>query len=362
MSNPPKSNQRGKRPGAKQSVDANNRGGPSKADHSRNGRNIDKKNSIDRKSYFKDKPDTVVDEDLDELEILEPTDEKLQKVLARAGIGSRREMEKAITAGLVEVNGEPAKLGDRVCDEDKIDFQGRRVKQSGKDAQRLRVILYNKPEGQICSKSDPEGRPSVYENLPKLTSGRWISVGRLDFNTSGLLLFTNNGELANQLMHPSSNIDREYLVRIQGEVDNDMLQRLRDGVEIEDGKGKARFSDVKAGSKEGSNLWFYCVVMEGRNREVRRLWESQGVRVSRLKRVRYGNIFIPSHVRVGQWQELDDKEVADVHATAGLKAPQKPRFSPKVEETRNRHQRKLRASSKLGAPNLVRNKKPRLKP
>ena len=357
MSNPPKSGQRGKRSGARQSVDTSKSGRAKKTG--------DSSPKSDDKSHFKKKPDHLAEpilEDADALEAIEPVDEKLQKVLARAGIGSRREMEKAISAGLVEVNGELAKLGDRVSDEDKIDFQGRRVRQSGKDAQRLRVILYNKPEGQICSKSDPEGRPSVYENLPKLSSGRWISVGRLDFNTSGLLLFTNNGELANQLMHPSSNIDREYLVRVQGDVDNDMLQRLRDGVELDDGKGKARFTDVKAGSKEGSNLWFYCVVMEGRNREVRSLWESQGVRVSRLKRVRYGNIFIPSHVRVGQWQELDDKEVADIHVTAGLKAPKRPRFSPKVEETRNRHQRKLRASSKLGAPNIVRNKKPRLKP
>ena len=268
--------------------------------------------------------------------------EKLQKVLARVGLGSRREMEKVIAEGVVTVNGKLAALGDRVNDDDTIEVNGQRVRNTSKFDQDLRVILYNKPEGEICSKSDPEGRPTVYENLPRLTSGRWISVGRLDFNTSGLLLFTNNGELANTLMHPSANIDREYLVRIQGEVDDDMLKRLRAGVELDD--GLAKFTDIKAGSSEGSNWWFYCVVMEGRNREVRRLWESQGVRVSRLKRVRYGNIFIPSHVRVGQWTELDDKEMADLHLTAGLDAPRKSRFSNKGAETKERHQRKLRGS------------------
>ncbi|SMF63918.1 ribosomal large subunit pseudouridine synthase B [Alteromonadaceae bacterium Bs31] len=273
-----------------------------------------------------------------------PEGEKLQKVLARAGLGSRREMERAIGSGKVAVNGHTAKLGDRVSENDKIDFDGKRITEGFNTKKRVRVILYNKPEGQICSRSDPEGRPTVYDNIPKIANSRWISVGRLDFNTSGLLLFTNDGELANKLMHPSSGIDREYLVRVQGAVDNDMLQRLRDGVLLED--GLAKFTDIKEGSKdtpkEGSNRWFYCVVMEGRNREVRRLWESQEVRVSRLKRVRYGNIFIPSHVRSGQWLELTEKEVAELCHTAGIKAPPKPRFSPELKLSRDRHQRKLR--------------------
>lgn len=272
-----------------------------------------------------------------------PENEKLQKVLARAGLGSRREMEKVIASGSVQVNGAIAKLGDRVGSEDAIVLNGQRVQHASKDSQDLRILLYNKPEGQICSKNDPEGRPTVFEQLPRLASGRWISVGRLDFNTSGLLLFTNNGELANALMHPSSNIDREYLVRIQGEVDDDMLKRLRKGVQLDD--GMAKFTDLKAGSNEGSNAWFYCVVMEGRNREVRRLWESQDVRVSRLKRVRYGNIFIPSHVRVGQWIELEDAEIADLHLTAGLPVPKKGRYSPQKSKMKERHKRKLRASS-----------------
>lgn len=272
--------------------------------------------------------------------------EKLQKVLARAGLGSRREMERAISTGRVSINGKLARLGDRVTPDDKIDFDGKQVRMHPPNAQNLRVILYNKPEGQICSRSDPEGRPTVYENLPPLKTGRWVSIGRLDFNTTGLLLFTTNGDLANKLMHPSSNIDREYLVRVQGEVDNSMLQRLRDGVLLED--GVAKFSDIVEGSAEGSNRWYYCVVMEGRNREVRRLWESQGVRVSRLKRVRFGNIFIPSHVRAGQWVELNEREVAELCETAGVAPPQKQKFSSRLSEERQRHQRKLRSSTKSG--------------
>ncbi|WP_185236216.1 23S rRNA pseudouridine(2605) synthase RluB [Teredinibacter franksiae] len=269
-----------------------------------------------------------------------PEGEKLQKVLARAGLGSRREMERSISLGKALVNGVVAKLGDRVSDTDSIEFGGKRIRTGPQARERIRVILYNKPEGQICSRSDPEGRPTVYDSLPKIANNRWISVGRLDFNTSGLLLFTNDGELANKLMHPSSNIDREYLVRIQGDVDNDMLQRLRDGVLLDD--GIARFSDIKEGSKESSNQWFYCVVMEGRNREVRRLWESQEMRVSRLKRVRYGNIFIPSHVRSGQWLELHEKEVNELCATAGIDGPPKPKYSVELRKSRERHQRRLR--------------------
>lgn len=275
--------------------------------------------------------------------------EKLQKVLARAGLGSRREMEKFISLGKVKVNGKIATLGDRIAESDKVEFDGKKIRATTKESQRTRVILYNKPEGEICSRSDPERRRTVYQNLPRLKNGRWISVGRLDFNTSGLLLFTNDGELANTLMHPSSQIDREYLVRIQGEVDKEMLQRLRDGIMLED--GMAKFTDVQPGNNElddnaNSNSWFYCVVMEGRNREVRRLWESQNVRVSRLKRVRFGNIFIPSHVRVGQWVELSDYELKALCETAGMDRPKRQKFSPMVKRAQDRHQKKLRASGK----------------
>jgi 23S rRNA pseudouridine2605 synthase len=282
------------------------------------------------------------DEVVEEGSEVSPDGEKLQKVLARAGLGSRRAMEKVIGQGKVKVNGEVANLGDRVELTDQIDVDGRRIKIEKSEQRRIRVLLYNKPEGEICTRSDPEKRPTVYDRLPPITGDRWISVGRLDFNTSGLLLFTNEGELANKLMHPSSVIDREYLARIQGEVDKDMKQRLRDGVMLDD--GIAKFTDVVDGAGEGRNQWYYCVVMEGRNREVRRLWESQGVIVSRLKRVRYGNIFIPSHVRVGQWIELNDFEIQDLCVTAGIDAPSAKPLTRAQKEIRERHQRKLRSS------------------
>ncbi|MBU3069875.1 pseudouridine synthase [Aestuariicella sp. G3-2] len=268
-------------------------------------------------------------------------DEKLQKVLAREGVGSRREMERFIAAGRVEVNGKVAQLGDRITVKDRVVVDGRRIKLTPPQNNPLRVLLYNKPEGEICSRSDPEGRKTVYDRLPEIKNERWISVGRLDFNTSGLLLFTNDGELANKLMHPSSMIDREYLVRIQGDVDDDMKKRLKEGVLLED--GKARFTDIVDGSGDGSNAWFYCVVMEGRNREVRRLWESQGVKVSRLKRVRYGNIFIPSHVRVGQWIELNYREVKELCLTAGVEPPKPSPTSRQKDQERERQVQRLRA-------------------
>lgn len=274
-----------------------------------------------------------------------PSDEKLQKVLARAGAGSRREMERLIEAGQVKVNDHIAKLGDRVTNKDKIFVNGQRIILRT-ELTRRRVILYNKPEGEICSRSDPEGRPTVYDRLPGLNGERWISVGRLDFNTSGLLLFTNDGELANKLMHPSSVIDREYLVRIQGDVTDEMKEQLLDGVLLDD--GVARFTDIVDGAGEGKNRWFYCVVMEGRNREVRRLWESQGVKVSRLKRVRYANIFIPSHVRVGQWIDLTEREIQDLCMTAGFDSSTYTRImQPTRDELAQlqRHDKKLRAAS-----------------
>lgn len=284
-------------------------------------------------------------------------DEKLQKVLARAGLGSRREMERAIESGSVKVNERLAKLGDRVTPDDKIFFNGQRILQSA-GLSRRRVILYNKPEGEICSRSDPEGRRTVYDGLPQLKGERWISVGRLDFNTSGLLLFTNDGELANKLMHPSSVIDREYLIRIQGDVTDEMRKNLLDGVLLDD--GVARFTDIVDGAGEGRNRWFYCVVMEGRNREVRRLWESQGVKVSRLKRVRYANIFIPSHVRVGQWMELSEREIADLCMTAGFESSNHTKLMPPSRDEKlqlQRHENKLRSSTNSRRPPVPKRRK-----
>jgi 23S rRNA pseudouridine2605 synthase len=244
--------------------------------------------------------------------------EKLQKVLARAGIGSRREMERWIEAGRVQIDGRQAKLGDRVDGDAAISVDGKAISQA--EADKTRVLLYHKPRGEVSSRKDPEGRKTVFDKLPKLKSGRWISVGRLDFNTSGLLLFTTDGELANALMHPSSNIEREYMVRVKGEVTEDVVERLLEGVMLED--GVARFTDIVDGGGEGKNHWFYVVIMEGRTREVRRLWESQDCVVSRLKRVRYGNIFIPSKIKQGMYVELEKKEVNDLYKLAGL--PPKP--------------------------------------
>lgn len=246
-------------------------------------------------------------------------DEKLQKVLAREGLGSRRAMEQVIQAGKVLVNGRTAQLGDRVTDSDKIVCDGRVIQNGPRKKSQLRVLLYNKPEGEICSRSDPEGRKTVYDSLPRLRQGRWIGVGRLDINTSGAMLFTNDGDFANKLMHPSSVIDREYLVRTFGEVTDEMLRHLREGVLLED--GIARFSDIGSRDTDQTGRWYYCTLMEGRNREVRRLWESQGVKVSRLKRVRYANIFLPSYLKVGQWVELNNAEITDLALTAGFAAP-----------------------------------------
>jgi 23S rRNA pseudouridine2605 synthase len=240
--------------------------------------------------------------------------EKLQKVLARAGLGSRREMERWIVAGRVKVSGKQASLGDRVDGEAVISVDGKAIELS--EQQKTRVLLYHKPPGEVCSRKDPEGRRTVFDRLPKLRSGRWISIGRLDYNTSGLLLFTTDGELANALMHPSSNIEREYMVRVKGVVSEDTLNTLKEGVMLED--GMARFTDIQDGGGEGSNHWYYVVIMEGRTREVRRLWESQECVVSRLKRTRYGNVFIPSKVKQGQWVELGGTEVKDLYRTGGL--------------------------------------------
>lgn len=240
--------------------------------------------------------------------------EKLQKVLARAGLGSRREMERWIEANRVSVDGGLAKLGDRVDARARITVDGKPL--AAPVSEETRCILYHKPTGEVCTRNDPQGRRTVFERLPKLKNGRWISIGRLDFNTSGLLLFTTDGELANSLMHPSSSIEREYMVRVMGDVDDAMLQRMTEGVMLDD--GVAKFADIQPGRGDGINRWFYVVLMEGRNREVRRLWESQGLTVSRLKRVRYGDVFIPSKVKQSQWVELTRKEIKGLYRLAGM--------------------------------------------
>lgn len=266
--------------------------------------------------------------------------ERIQKVLARAGVGSRREMETWITEGRIHVNGEKATLGDRVGPHDIIKVDGRVVNhEAGRPSER-RVLIYNKPEGEICSRKDPEGRPTVFDHLPKLTKGRWISIGRLDFNTCGLLMFTTDGELANALMHPASEIEREYLCRIMGEVDDAMLQRLINGVMLED--GMANFKAIGDGGGSGINHWYSVIVTEGRNREVRRLWESQDVTVSRLKRVRFGSINMPPTLRRGHWTELTEKEVNMVSQFAGLDKVRHKALTPAEKEHRTRQASKKR--------------------
>lgn len=250
-------------------------------------------------------------------------DEKLQKVLARAGFGSRREMEEWIRQGRVKINGNVATIGDRVGKSDALLVDGKKVSPNSAVVEMQRVLLYNKPEGEICSRKDPEARPSVFDKLPRITHGRWVAIGRLDINTSGLLLFTTDGELANRLMHPSSNIDREYAVRVMGDVSQEIIDNMLKGVMIDE--HLCRFTDVQYYAGEGVNRWYHVVLIEGRNREVRKLWESQGIRVSRLKRVRYGPIFIPSKVKRGDFYELPREEMGLLYNAVNLALKSKPR-------------------------------------
>ncbi len=242
---------------------------------------------------------------------------KLQKHLAGLGLGSRREIEKWIASGRIRVNTRTAELGDRVGPSDVIRIDGRRVrahKQSGTPVSL--VLRYHKPLGEVCSRSDARGRPSVFSRLPAPKSGRWIGIGRLDINTAGLLLFSNNGEIAHRLMHPSYGIEREYAVRVRGEVTAAMLKRLRSGLDLDD--GWARFDRISPGAGAGSNRWYHVVISEGRTREVRRLWGSQGLQVSRLIRVRFGPIRLTRGLRQGRCDELAPAEVRALEAAVGL--------------------------------------------
>ena len=239
--------------------------------------------------------------------------ERLQRLLARHGMGSRRTVETWIAAGRIEVDGEVATLGCTVTGRERITVDGAPLRLRAHAP--TRVLLYHKPAGVECSRRSEAGLPTVYDDLPALTQGRWLSVGRLDVATTGLLLFTNDGELANRLAHPSQCVDREYVVRVHGEVDDEMMQRLRDGVLLDD--GLARFADIgetRNADDESGNRWFYVTLFEGRNREVRRLWESQGVQVSRLKRVRYGPVVLPPRLRQGRTLELTPKDVTRLAA------------------------------------------------
>lgn len=244
--------------------------------------------------------------------------ERLHKLLAQSGVGSRREMEELISAGRVNVNGETAQIGQSVSPGDRIKVSGKLVHL--KFSNRLpRVIIYHKPEGEIVSRDDPDRRPTVFTSLPRMSGGRWVAVGRLDFNTSGLLLFTTSGDLANRLMHPRYNLVREYAVRVLGEMSDDARQRLLDGIELDD--GPAQFASLQEAGGEGVNHWYRVSLFEGRNREVRRMFEAVGVVVSRLMRVRYGPFVLPPSLKRGQVVELKDAEVQKLIADFGMDDP-----------------------------------------
>jgi len=233
--------------------------------------------------------------------------ERLQKLLSQAGLGSRREMERWIESGLVQVNGQTAKIGDSATSDDKISVKGRIIDNPLKIAYKTRILLYYKPVGEISSRHDPKHSRTVFDHLPHLKQGRWVQVGRLDINTSGLLIFTNNGELANRLMHPKYELEREYAVRVYGQVSAEVIATLLKGVQLDDGMAKFKKIELRGG--EGMNNWYHVVLSEGRNREVRRLWQSQGVDVSRLIRVRYGQFQLPRSLDRGDFVELPPKEV-----------------------------------------------------
>lgn len=248
---------------------------------------------------------------------------KLHKVLADAGLGSRRDMEELIIAGRVSVNGEPAHIGQRILPTDQVRINGKLLQR--KVTKTLpKVMVYHKPAGEIVSRDDPEKRPSVFDHLPSLKNSKWLAVGRLDFNTEGLLLFTNNGDLANRLMHPRYNIEREYAVRTLGELEEGNRQKLLAGVDLGDGIGQ--FATITDGGGEGINKWYRVTLSEGRNREVRRMFESVGLTVSRLIRTRYGAITLPQNLKRGRWDELDDNAVRNLMRLSGLepKGDKKP--------------------------------------
>ena len=246
--------------------------------------------------------------------------EKLQKVLARVGLGSRRYMEEVIAAGRVSVNGQVAQVGERIEPGDELRIDGRKVSFQIEDEIRRRVLIYYKPEGEICSRSDPESRPTVFEQLPAIANDRWVMVGRLDINSTGLLLFTNDGELANRLMHPSNEVEREYAVRVMGEVTPQIKNNMLKGVVLDD--GPAKFESFSEIGGEGINRWYQVVVKEGRNREVRRIFESQGLKVSRLLRTRYGTVILPRELRTGRWMELDKNDIDNLTKAVELKPRQ----------------------------------------
>ena len=280
--------------------------------------------------------------------------ERIQKILSRAGYGSRREIERWVEAGDILVNGKPALPGQAVDENDKIILRGQVLKLASKLKAKPRVLLYHKKVGEICSRHDPENRPTVFDNLPKLASGRWIQVGRLDINTDGLLLFTTDGELANRLMHPSYEIEREYAVRVLGEVSDEIIDQLTKGVMLED--GMAKFSQIRFEGGEGANSWYHVVLHEGRNREVRRLWESQDLMVSRLRRIRYGDIKLDRSLRSGQHEELDIKGMRKLYEKVGLELEEENFLSKSEYSSRKDRNQKFKYGKKTVQKSRTKNK------
>lgn len=284
--------------------------------------------------------------------------EKLQKILANYGLGSRREMEKWIEEGRISVDGTTATLGDRAEASAQIRVDGHVITGIDKETS-CRVLMYNKPEGELCSRSDPEGRATVFDRLPIIRPGRWIAVGRLDINTSGLLLFTNDGELANRLMHPKHEVEREYAVRVFGEINASNIKALKKGVKLDD--GMAKFTQIKArpAEEESLNQWFNVTLSEGRNREVRRLWESQGAQVSRLIRVRYGAMELKKRLPQGAWLELGLDEINSIRSMVKLA----PETESKVTEKLNQldHARLSRMRRSVKKHKLIKSRNHKLK-
>ena len=265
----------------------------------------------------------------------QPETPKLHKVLAQAGLGSRLEMEQLIMEGRISVNNEPAHIGQRIQYGDSIKVNGKPIKVRIAPPP-ARVIAYHKPVGEVVTHDDPQNRPTVFRKLPKLQQGKWQSVGRLDLNTEGLLLFTSSGELANKLMHPRFGLEREYAVRVLGALSNEERQRLLDGVDLDD--GRAAFGSIEEGGGEGSNVWYRVTISEGRNREVRRLFEAVGHAVSRLIRIRYGAMVLPRGLKRGAWMELDERDIGSLTRAAGaeLARPQQSRGPQDGKGNRNR--------------------------
>lgn len=259
--------------------------------------------------------------------------ERLHKVLANAGLGSRRSIEERIAAGEIRINGDVAQIGAQLNNGDRVEIDGRRFAAVPCTPEEVRVLVYNKPEGLVTTQDDPEGRPTVFEKLPRLKGARWVSVGRLDINTTGLLLLTTDGELANALMHPSKAVEREYVCRVFGEVTDEHLAQLKAGVQLED--GPAAFDDIVEIHRDERHSWFRVLLSEGRNREVRRLWEAMGLMVSRLKRIRYGIIELPRELRRGHYRALDAEQVRALRHSVGLDdAPQSLTLEPIVGQRR----------------------------